>query len=77
MINPLSNSLNGMMNATKKLDQAANNIANASNEGSDVNIEEEMLNTLSAKQEYQSNAFVLSRTNAMHKALGQIFDETV
>ena len=77
MINPLSNSLAGMMNATKKLDTAANNIANASDEGSTVNIDEELLKTVSAEQEFQSNAVVLSRQNAMQKALGQLFDETV
>lgn len=77
MINPLSNSLNGMMNATKKLDAAASNIANASNEGSTVNMDEEILKTLQAKQEYQANAAVLARTNDMQKELGRIFDEIV
>lgn len=73
MINALSNSLTGMTNAVKKLDSAAQNIANASNEGSNVNIDEELLKTLSAKQEYQANAAVLKRT----AELGKIFDEIV
>ena len=77
MINPLSTSLNGMMNATKKLDSAANNIANASNEGSSVNIDSEMLKTVAASQDYQANAAVLARTSAMQKELGKIFDKTV
>lgn len=73
MINSISNALTGLNNATKKLDTAANNIANASNEGSKVNVEEELLKTLEAKQEYQANAAVLKRT----KELGEIFDEIV
>lgn len=76
MINPLSNSLAGMMAATKKLDGVASNIANASTPGSNVNIEEELIKGLEAKQAYQANATVLSRTASMQKALGQIFDET-
>ena len=80
MINALSNSLQssltGMMNATKKLDTAAQNIANASNEGPTVNVDQEMINTLAAKNDFEANAVVLSRTNQMQKALGQILDET-
>lgn len=73
MINTISNALTGLNNATKKLDNAADNIANASNEGSKVNVEQELLKTLEAKQEYQANAAVLKRT----KELGDIFDEIV
>lgn len=79
MINPLPNALSsslaGLQNASKKLDTAANNIANASNEGSTVNVDEEMINTLTARNDYEANAVVLSRTNAMQKLLGQILDE--
>ena len=77
MINPLSSSLTGMVNATKKLDSAAQNIANANNEGSTVNVDEEIFKTLQAKQDYQANASVLARTNQMQKELGKLFDETV
>lgn len=81
MINPvsnaLSNALSGMTNAAKKVDSAANNIANASNEGSTVNIDEEMIKTLAAKQEYQANAAVAARASSMQKELGKLFDETV
>lgn len=76
MINALSNSLSGMMNATKKLDTAAQNIANATNEGSQVNVDEEIINTIVAKNDFEANAVILARTSQMQKILGQILDET-
>ncbi|PZP56168.1 MAG: hypothetical protein DI586_04595 [Micavibrio aeruginosavorus] len=77
MINPLSTSLSGMMNATKKLDSAAQNIANANSEGSEVSLDQEVLKTMQAQQDFEANAVVLSRTASMQKVLGSIFDETV
>ncbi len=65
------------MTATKKLDAAAQNIATANSEGSTVNIDEEVLKTMQAQQEFEANAVVLSRSASMQKVLGSIFDETV
>jgi flagellar hook-associated protein FlgK len=71
--NPLLNAVSGMKSAAKDVANSASRIANIDTNG--ANIEEEMVNTLSASQSYKANAQIISMTKRMEDALGQIFDE--
>lgn len=75
MINTISNALSGMMSASKKLDNAANNIANADTKGfEDVNVTEELIGTLVAEQDFKANAVVLSRAKDMQEETNRLLD---
>ena len=75
MINTISNALSGMMSATRKLDTAANNIANADSKGfEEVNVTEELIGTLVAEQDFKANAVVLSRAKDLHEETNRLLD---
>lgn len=75
MINTISNALSGMISASKKLDSAANNIANADTKGfEDVNVTEELIGTLVAEQDFKANAVVLRRAKDMQEETNRLLD---
>jgi flagellar hook-associated protein FlgK len=71
--NPLNFAVSGLKKASAEVADSAFKIVNADTQ--DVNVESEMINTLTASQSYKANAQVISMTKRMEDALGQIFDE--
>ncbi len=70
-LNAISNALYGIQRATTGLNQASHNIATASVEGSDVNIEQEAVSLLANERLYKANAKVIQSSN---DTLGSILD---
>jgi len=70
-LSPINNALFGIQKAQSNLNQASHNIATASVEGSDVNLEEEAVNLISNELFYKANARVVETANA---TMGSILD---
>lgn len=81
MINAISIALSGLNAATTKLNTSASNIANLQSEGSDdvseTNLTEDLVNMKIAKTEYKANIATLKTAEEMSDELLRLFDEKV
>jgi flagellar hook-associated protein FlgK len=77
MINPLSNSVSGLLAASRKLGESAARIAASPAPASTVNLDEELVTIKIAEQSYKANAQVLRTSRDMQDELLKAFDLTV
>lgn len=79
MIDAINSGLAGLLSATKKVESAANNIANLTTpvaEGQDeVNLSEEAVNLILAETEYKANLATIKTASELSDDLFRIFDE--
>jgi hypothetical protein len=77
MINPLSNSVSGLMAASRKLEDSAARIATSPATPTPVSLDEELVTIKVAEQTYKANAQVLRASRDMQDELLRAFDQTV
>ena len=77
MIGAISTALTGLMAASKKAEGAAVNVANATTEGSQVDLAEEAVTLKMAEISYKANLGVLQTAKEMSEELGRLFDKKV
>lgn len=82
MIGAISNALSGLTSATKKVDSAAERIANVTTpqedgSPSDVDLATEAVNLKIGEIAYKANISVLQAAKEMSEELGRLFDKKV
>lgn len=86
MINAIQVALQGLMNASKKVDEAASNIVKAGAQASsspdsdnafDLDFSEQAVQMMQAKTEYKANLGVLKTATALEDELLKAFDKKV
>ncbi len=78
MIEAINSGLTGLLSATKKVESAANNIANLTTpvaEGQDeINLSEEAVNLILAETEFKANLATIKTASELSDELFRIFD---
>jgi flagellar hook protein FlgE len=81
MVSAIDNALTGLQSATRKVDTAAQNIANVSTpgytteNGDTVDLSEEAVNMVIGKTAFKANVSVLNTAAEMDKDLQRLFDK--
>ncbi len=77
MIGAISTAVSGLFTASKKVEGAATNIANATTPGYNVDLASEAVDLKIAEISYKANIGVLKTADEMSKELGRLFDKKV
>ena len=78
MINAITSALSGLTSAAKQVDQGAQRIAeNATNNASQSNLIEDIVDIKVAETSYKANLAVLKVANELSDELLESFDQTV
>ena len=77
MINPLSNSVSGLLAASRKLGESAARIAASPAPTASVNLDEELVTIKAVEQTYKANAQALRASRDMQNELLRAFDQKV
>ncbi len=77
MLGAITNALSGLYTATRKVNEAANNIANVTTPGYNVDLAEEAVNLKIGEFAYRANLATIRTAEKMDEDLRRLFDETV